>query len=320
MIDAEILDFAKNTLKSVQSLEYRIDSINTVKMLFGFVLKVLEEGDEFYKSYPEGSAIIKIPDNEGNYEHQIIAIPIRNSHGAYELPDIGTTVLINVIGSKSLHANVYYYSLQAPLMQNVFYENREFLNYYNIESVGFEVLQNADSNHQIAGRYGKKVFENVGKAKIVASTNTFVIYQNETDKELEIRGGDDYIVKLYTGNNGSIKIGFLDYSNDTDDTGSADIELNAGISGNIDFKTMDGVVTIETTSGDIKFETTTGIIKLITNEDIELEPGSGKKVWIKGDLYVDGDIKWNYSTTPTTASTHIHGTGVGPSAAPNPGS
>lgn len=47
---------------------------------------------------------------------------------------------------------------------------------------------------------------------------------------------------------------------------------------------------------------------------------------IEGDMTVDGkldvgdDITWNNNTVKTTASTHIHGTGVGPSASPNPGS
>lgn len=41
---------------------------------------------------------------------------------------------------------------------------------------------------------------------------------------------------------------------------------------------------------------------------------------IKGKLEVDKDVIWNNATTPTHSSTHIHGTGTGPSASPNPGS
>lgn len=40
----------------------------------------------------------------------------------------------------------------------------------------------------------------------------------------------------------------------------------------------------------------------------------------EGELKVGKEITWNNDTIATKASTHIHGTGVGPSASPNPGS
>jgi len=39
-----------------------------------------------------------------------------------------------------------------------------------------------------------------------------------------------------------------------------------------------------------------------------------------GDMKTDKDVTWLAKSTPTKASTHIHGTGVGPSSSPNPGS
>jgi hypothetical protein len=65
---------------------------------------------------------------------------------------------------------------------------------------------------------------------------------------------------------------------------------------------------------------------------IELKLGSNKvtiesskitlegDVVVKGKLDVDQDISWNNSTVKTTASTHTHGTGVGPSSSPTAGS
>lgn len=39
-----------------------------------------------------------------------------------------------------------------------------------------------------------------------------------------------------------------------------------------------------------------------------------------GDISTEKDLTWKSTTTPTHASTHIHGTGVGPSDKPMPGS
>lgn len=41
---------------------------------------------------------------------------------------------------------------------------------------------------------------------------------------------------------------------------------------------------------------------------------------VKGDITTTGEVTWNSESAATKASTHIHGTGVGPSSAPQAGS
>ena len=80
-------------------------------------------------------------------------------------------------------------------------------------------------------------------------------------------------------------------------------------SGDTRWMIENGTVTIKSASLVIEADVTIRG-KITQNGDFETS----------GDVKTDKDVTWLAKSTPTKASTHIHGTGVGPSAAPKPGS
>lgn len=314
MIDRSVIsEIVKSNLRSSGELKQKIDNISRSMCSIAIVLE--------YDKDPESFSVKVISPYINLTRPEIItASPLKTSSGELIIPEVGETVLLYAIGGAKDDDVEYYYTTHTSLTATPFAMNKPYSEYFNNARVGFTRGLTQTFKGYAGGRYIKKVLEKRGLSKIINSSGTFVIYQDEEDSLLEIRGADDYTIKMQVGDNGNVKIGFCDDVNDVQGTGSANIEIDSGLNGSVDIKSMGGDINIETTTGDVVINTTTGLLKFKTNDDIELDPGSGKKVWIKGDLYVDGDIKWNYSTTPTTASTHIHGTGVGPSAAPNPGS
>ena len=317
----------KRNAKTYKGLQNELDNINTAAPALGIVLEVSKNTSSSNTYYGFGSARVVIPSLTAMGVEDIWALPLRGSFGSVEIPIVGSTVLVYTMGDISNGVTNHYYTNTAPLDSNPYVEFPGYPDYYNPEDIGFTFKSSESYKGYIGGRYVKKTIENPGNAKLISSTNTFVFYQSETLKEVELKGADEYFIKMHVGDKGKIQMGYLDAVTDATQTGSADMEIDLGIEGYATVQTIDGSVVVKTTTGDIKLQAGSNYINITPNG-----------IYIVGNTYISGttmvsqEIHWKtVGFTPTgtppyntalanKGSTHMHPTAVpGPPSPPTPG-
>lgn len=327
--------FNEDEMKSLirvisENLEYTKDSfLNTSlnSFNFGFVVDQSKNKTERDTYLAYGSVKVMVPAWNAMGTPFTWARPLRIGHGTLEIPKIGSTVILFGMGDTSSMSAVMYYINAAPIDENAIGNYTDFQGYFNTEDLGFTRNPASTYKGYIGGRLVKKVLENPSEARLIASTKKFAIYESDKDKELQIRADDNFNIKIHTGDEGKIQIGYLHPINDTLQTGNADIEIDAGVAGDVDIDTIDG---------DIDVKTTTGIIKLQSGNNSITISNSGIHIigdtFISGTLMVSQEIHWKtvgfsptgtppYATaTANRGSTHMHPTAVpGPPSPPTPG-
>ena len=328
MIDEdELYKLVKRNTKTYRDVRNDLINVNISAPTLGIVIQVSKNRTTSDTFYGFGSARIVVPSLTSLGFTDIWALPLRDSFGSVEIPKEGSTVMVYTLGDVSKGIHSYYYRNSAPLDSNPHVEYSGYPDYYNPEDIGFTFKPSEGYKGYIGGRYVKKTIEDPGNAKLIASSNTFVFYQSETSKHIELKGANDYQMKLHVGDNGKIQIGYLDEITDATQTGSADLMVDLGIEGDADISTIDGNVTVQTTTGEIKLQAGNNYIKITTGG-----------IYIVGNTYISGttmvskEIHWQttgFSPTGTPpyntavankGSTHMHPTAVpGPPSPPTPG-
>jgi hypothetical protein len=332
MDDYLLSEFIKKVYYSIEELNSKIIERTSVQNKIGIVLRVLDSSSPNYKLFPKGATEIIVHDNDYTGNSIITAMPMRTGHGNFELPNPGSVVVVKSLGNPDTKLYNHYYDMSAPIEYNPIHDDGGYYNFFNTEAVGF-TFRNQTFDGYIGGRYVKKVFSNPGKAKIINSTNTFVFFQDEANKQIELKGADDYQMKLHVGDKGQIRMGYLDDLTDATQTGSADYDLDLGIKGNATIQTIEGNVNVRVTTstgsnkGYIKLQA--GSCSITISQDGIYIAGN---TYISGETMVSQDIHWNtvgfsqttpplYSTaTRNIGRTHMHPTAVpGPPSPPTPG-
>jgi hypothetical protein len=327
MEESQLRELIKYHVKTYKDLKDNVDNLNLNTPMLGIVIDTAKNTSNSNTYYSFGSVKIQIPHTASAGSEYVWASPLRNLSGSFDIPFIGSTVLVYFLGSPSDGSVRHFYSNISTMDANPFAEYPGYGDYFNTEKIGFTFKPSIAYKGHIGGRYVKNVMENPGEAKLISSTNTFVFYQSDKDKEIHLKGANDYFIKMHVGDKGKIQMGYLDEITDSTQTGSADMEIDLGIEGYATVQTIDGSVVVKTTTGDIKLQS--------GNNYINITPSG---IYIVGNTYISGttmvsqEIHWKtVGFTPTgnppyntalanKGSTHMHPTAVpGPPSPPTPG-
>lgn len=326
MDDIIVRDLIKQSVETAADIYKSISNLSFNSPVIGFVVRTYEDSKNPNLFYGHGSVEVVIPKNSYILTSFVIATPLVAGHGNFEIPIVGSTVLVFSIGDTQNNITRYYYMNASPIDSNPFNDFKDFAQYFNTQKLGFAHSTVNNFKGYVGGRFVKKVLDNPGQCKIVASTEKFIIYESDKDKELQIRAEDDFHMKLQVGDEGKIFIGYSHPKNDTSQTGNADVLIDVGIEGSVEVDTVDGHVEVRTT---------TGYIFLQSGDcSIDITPNG---IFIKGDVFIDGEtmisknIHWNtvgftptgtppYNTaTRNIGKTHTHPSPTGPTGPPIPG-
>jgi hypothetical protein len=328
--DDELYDLIKHNTKNYKNIRDRLDNLSKNAPMLAIVLEVSSNKTSRDTYYGFGSVRVFAPELVSSGMEDVWAIPKRGSFGSMELPKPGYTVTVYSIGDVVNNSVIYYYENSAPADGNPYIHFLGYGDYINPEPIGFTFKPSIRYKGYIGGRYSKYVMENPGEAKIVSSTNTFVFYQSDKDKKIELKGADDYTTNLQVGDNGKINIGYVDETTDAVQTGSADLDVDLGINGDAIIQTIRGNVNIKVS---VSTGNTNGYIKMQAGSNSITISANG--IHIVGNTYISGlamisqEVHWNTGGFPPTGyigaqanrgTTHIHPGGTGPSGPPQPGS
>lgn len=324
--ESDVRYILKSIKESFDKTEKGFKNVSLNSFKLGFVVEQSKNTSSTDTYIDYGSVKVIVPEYYSNGTLTMWAIPLRLGMGSLEIPPIGGTVIVIGMGDMDRLSTMCYYINMSTISSNPLYLNYNFQGYFNTEQLGFTRNPAIPFKGYIGGRFVKKVLENPSDCRLVASTNKYMIYESDTDKELQIRTDDDFKIKIHTGDEGKIQIGYLHPINDTAQTGNVDVEIDAGTTGDVTIETIDGDIHAKTQTGNVFLEAGSCSIKVTPNG-----------VYIVGNTYISGllmvskEVHWQtvgfsptgtppYATaTANRGSTHTHMTGVGPSAPPTPG-
>lgn len=275
------------------SMRSRMSAVTEAK-----VLKHANPGSPEERAYGKGAVQVEIPDLMFSADHLIWAAPRRVLPGRFEMPSIGSWVLVTHRAGDPEFPEYF----GAAFTDGWFRFDKD-----NSEPIGF--IQSANKGVD-------KVRNNPKSYRMLESSNGFLFAEDSQAKVLHLLT-DDYSINIGTGRTGKIRIGAIDPATDTQGQ-QTDMEVWVGTSGSLKIKAGDTGTTLTFKEGKITVsENGTDYMVMdlqskkltLEFETVEIKQQAGS-IMMKGGDVISGVKK-------TSLEKHVHPTAVpGPPSPP----